>query len=389
MATTFEGPWDVVVVGGRVAGAATALQLARDGVRVLVVDRARHGSDTVSTHALMRGGVVQLDRWGVLPAIASSGTPAVRRTTFHYGNDAIAVDIRPRDGVDALYAPRRTVLDVLLAAAAGVAGAEFRYGVRLRDLVRDGDRVSGVVLEDTTGATSVVRAGLVIGADGFHSTVAKHVAAPVTASGPHFAGTAYGYFTGLVLDGYHWHYGPGVSIGAIPTTGGETCVFVGTTAARFRDEVRLDLANGYRRLLAECSPDFAARLADRTPVDGLHAFPGEPGTLRRPFGPGWALVGDAGFFRDPCTAHGMTDALRDAGLLTRAYLAGGESGLAGYEQARDAWARPMLEVTDAIASFAWDLDSVRELHHRLSKVMSGESAMLAALPAEPRTSAAA
>lgn len=384
MAATFDDARDVIVVGARVAGSATAMLLARAGVRVLVVDRARRGSDTVSTHALMRAGVVQLRRWGVLPAIEAAGTPAVHRTTFHYGDEPLAVDIKPRDGVDALYAPRRTVLDVQLEAAAEASGAELRFGVRLRDLVRDGDgRVTGAVIEDADGTATAIRAALVIGADGVRSTVARLVDAPATVEAGHAAGTAYGYFEGLELDGYHWHYRSGVSVGAIPTNDGAACVFVATTAARFRDEIRLDLAGGYRRLLAECSPALAARLEGRAPLDGLHAFPGVPGYLRRASGPGWALVGDAGFFRDPITAHGISDALRDAGLLARAWASRGAAGLPEYERMRDTVARPILEVSNAIASFDWDLDTVRGHHRRLSKVMSAESEMLAGLPVEP------
>jgi len=106
--------YDVVIVGARCAGAATALLLARAGHRVLVVDRGRYGTDTLSTHALMRGAVVQLHRWNVLPAVVASGTTPVRQATFHYAAESIAVPIKPRDGIDALYAPRRDVLDRLL-----------------------------------------------------------------------------------------------------------------------------------------------------------------------------------------------------------------------------------------------------------------------------------
>src|SRR6476646_5773590 len=110
--------YDVLVVGARCAGAATAMLMARSGLRVLVIDRGRYASDTTSTHALMRGGVLQLHRWGLLPRIVAAGTPAVRVTAFHYGDDVVQVDIRPQHGVDALYAPRRTVLDTTLVDAA-------------------------------------------------------------------------------------------------------------------------------------------------------------------------------------------------------------------------------------------------------------------------------
>jgi len=117
--------WDVIIIGGRVAGASAALLLARAGMRVLVVERARRGADTVSTHALMRGGVLQLHRWGLLDRVAATGAPPVRRVTFHYGHDSMPVTLKPYAGVDALYAPRRTVLDALLVGAAEEAGGRF------------------------------------------------------------------------------------------------------------------------------------------------------------------------------------------------------------------------------------------------------------------------
>src|SRR5690349_19733391 len=117
--------YDVVVVGARCAGAATAMLLGRAGHRVLVVDRGRYGTDTLSTHALMRGAVVQLHRWRILPAVIAAGTPPVRQATFFYGGESLSLPIASRDGVDALYAPRRYVLDRLLVDAGVAAGVEF------------------------------------------------------------------------------------------------------------------------------------------------------------------------------------------------------------------------------------------------------------------------
>jgi 2-polyprenyl-6-methoxyphenol hydroxylase-like FAD-dependent oxidoreductase len=111
---------DVVIVGARAAGAAAALVLARAGIDVVVVDRSRYGADTLSTHALMRAGVVQLHRWGLLESVIAAGTPAVRKTTFVYADETIPLPIKPSHGVDALYAPRRTVLDPILVDAATV-----------------------------------------------------------------------------------------------------------------------------------------------------------------------------------------------------------------------------------------------------------------------------
>ena len=110
--------YDVVVVGARAAGAATAMLLARCGVRVLAVDRGGYGTDTLSTHALMRAGVLQLARWGLLERIEAEGTPRVQRTVFHYEDEVLDILIKPRHGVPALFAPRRTVLDRILVDAA-------------------------------------------------------------------------------------------------------------------------------------------------------------------------------------------------------------------------------------------------------------------------------
>ena len=129
--------YDAIVVGARVAGAATAMLLARAGLRVLAVDRGRLGDDTLSTHALMRGAVLQLHRWGLLRALQAAGTPPIRSATFHYAEEEIQVPIKPRDGIDALYAPRRTLLDPLVVRAAAAAGARVVHGVAALDLVRD------------------------------------------------------------------------------------------------------------------------------------------------------------------------------------------------------------------------------------------------------------
>src|SRR5262249_28618223 len=140
--------YDVIVVGARCAGAATAMLLARWGARVLVVDRAPAGSDTLSTHMLMRGGMVLLERWGLAGEVLRGGAPPVRWTTFHYGEARVDVPIKPRHGVDFLLGPRRTLLDPILVSAAERAGAEVRHGVKVRGLIAGPDgRVRGVMLD--------------------------------------------------------------------------------------------------------------------------------------------------------------------------------------------------------------------------------------------------
>jgi 2-polyprenyl-6-methoxyphenol hydroxylase-like FAD-dependent oxidoreductase len=386
--------WDAVVVGARVAGASTALLLARAGLRVLVVDRARRGSDTLSTHALMRGGVLQLRRWGLLDRVAATGAPPVRRVTFHYGCESMPVALKPAAGVDALYAPRRTVLDALLVDAAEDAGARLRFGLAVTDLARDGSgRVAGVVLRDHSGATWTERASLVVGADGRDSLVAASVAAPTVVAGAHAAAYVYGYWPAADLDGYHWYYGDGLSAGAIPTNDGLACVFAGgppavlATALHHRRP-----AAAQQALLARLDRGIADLVA--APPDGpVRIFRGMPARLRRPYGPGWALVGDAGWWKDPLSTHGITDALRDAELLTAAVVGGAtthraaEAAFAGYEARRDRTALPMHPIVDRLASHEWDPTEARRLLRGLSSVMADEVEAIRGLDLTPARTA--
>jgi len=365
--------YDVVIVGARCAGAATAMLLARAGMSVLLFDRDRQGADTLSTLALMRAGVLQLHRWGLLEPLCNAGTPALRSTSFVYGDETITIPIKPRDGVDALYAPRRTVLDPLLAEAASAAGADVRYGPRLAELMRAADgRVVGAVVEERDGTLHRVGAGIVIGADGLKSTVARLVEAPVNRQGKHTTGVVYTFWPGLENHGLRWYYRPGVSAGAIPTNDGDTCLFTAIPPGRFHDEIRIDMAAGHRRIVGECSEDLARELDEQTPPIRFRGFPGHPGFMRQSHGPGWALVGDAGYFKDPITAHGISDALRDAELLARAVIRGSDSALIEYQSVRDELSVELFEITDAIAAFEWDLERLQPMHRALSKAMSRE-----------------
>jgi menaquinone-9 beta-reductase len=369
--------YDVVIVGARCAGAATALLLARAGHRVLVVDRGRYGTDTLSTHALMRGAVVQLHRWGVLPAVIASGAPAIRQATFFYGDESLTVPIKPRDGVDALYAPRRYVLDRLLVDAARAAGADIVYGVRIKGLERsETGRVTGAVLKDESGQVHRVASRVVVGADGLRSTVATLVGASTYRVAPHASATIYGYWSGLDAGGYEWHFVPGLSAGAIPTNAGQVCVSLSVPASKFDRLFGHQPAQAFSELLSQVAPGLAARVGRAGP-SSLHGFPGHVGFFRRAHGPGWALVGDAGYFKDPLTSHGITDALRHAELLASAIDAGSDRALADYQEQRDASSQELFAATDAIASFTWDLTTVRVLHEALAKAMSREVRQLA------------
>jgi flavin-dependent dehydrogenase len=281
---------DAVIVGARCAGAATALLLARAGARVVLVDRGVYGTDTLSTHALMRGAVLQLHRWGILPCIMAVDTPPVFSTTFSYTAQDITVPIEPKFGVAALYAPRRALLDRTLVDAAAANGTDVRYGVRVDDVIVDDDgRVRGIT-GLAGGARQRIEADIVIGADGLYSTIAERVGAPRIVEGRHAAAVLYSYWENLPLDGYYWRFQPGVSIGAIPTNDGATCVFASVASERFRDEVDGDATSAYRRLIRRASPEFDARLDGARRVEPIRGFGGHPGFIKRSVGPGFDLL---------------------------------------------------------------------------------------------------
>jgi flavin-dependent dehydrogenase len=381
--------YDVVVVGARVAGASTAMLLARAGARVLLVDRGAPGSDTLSTHALMRAGVLQLSRWGLLDQVVGAGTPAVRRTLFHYGDEeTVEVAIRSSAGVEALYAPRRHLLDAILVEAAVQAGVEVLHHTTVTGIrTSPAGRVTGVEIRDRHGLRRTVGAAMTIGADGVRSVVARQVGAPVVVAGTITGSSLYRYFTGIDAAGYEWAYGDHAGAGLIPTNDGATCVFVGAPPGRMRSLRRLAGVHGaFDSLLGDAAPRLADRVAGAEPVSRIHGWGGLPGHLRQSWGPGWALVGDAGYYKDPSTAHGMTDALRDAELLAGEVLevlgAGVPEGvaLARYQDTRDRLSRRLFDATEAVASYSWTLAEVRGLLRQVNSAMSDEVDLLAALP---------
>jgi 2-polyprenyl-6-methoxyphenol hydroxylase-like FAD-dependent oxidoreductase len=378
--------YDAVVVGARAAGAATAMLLARAGLDVLVVDRSRYAADTLSTHALMRGGVIQLHRWGLLDRIVAAGTPPVRRTTFRYAAEEITITIRPSHGIDALYAPRRTVLDPILVDAAVDAGVDVRYGITVKDVRRDrAGRVTGIVGRDHAGRAVAINARIVIGADGIRSTVADSVGARIEHQGTGAAAVVYGYWADVPAAGYEWIFRTNAAAGLIPTNDGLTCVFAGASPRR--------IGRGGLTILEEvvrdASPDAADRVAAGTGPTGLRTFTGRPGHLRRAWGPGWALVGDAGYWKDPLSAHGLTDALRDSELLARAVVAAAtdsseeSEALAEYQAVRDRLSLPLFHVVDTIAAQRWSDDEIGGLLLQLSSAMADEVDAIAALDPLP------
>jgi flavin-dependent dehydrogenase len=388
MQTTNRSRHDVVVVGGRVAGSATAMLLARLGHDVIVVDRASFPSDTVSTHSIARSGVVQLRRWGLLDEVLASGAPAIRQVAFHAGRASLSRTIKDKAGVDLLVAPRRYVLDTILATAAERAGAEVRPGVTITGLQRDGHgRVVGVAGRDRSDAPVELGGRFVVGADGLQSRIADLAGATIDQAGQAGGATQYAYYTGSRWAGFEFFVAERSFAGVFPTHDSQACIWVCTPSAdakavRRRTGSRVE---AFDQLLERSHPELAERLghARRTsPVQGMLR---QPNQVRQAFGPGWALVGDAGYYRDAITAYGMSDAFRDAELLATA-LDGALRGaaeepiaLAGYQQQRDRALAEIFEITCRLAAYP-PVPRFVALQKQLSAAIDREAAALAARP---------
>jgi flavin-dependent dehydrogenase len=345
--------YDVIVVGARCAGSTTAMLLARDGYRVLLVDRATFPSDTLSTHYIHQPGVARLNRWGLLEQVAATNCPPVRRLTFDVGPFALTGAPPPADGVADAYAPRRFLLDRILLEAAAAAGAEVRESSSVDEVLSDDGRVTGVRGRTAGGATVTERARIVVGADGLRSRVARAVEAPTYETRPGRTCAYYTYWDGLSLDGVELYPRDGNMIGAGPTNNGQAMVIAFWPRAAFR-RVRADIERSFHDVLA-LAPGLAERLAAGKRADRFFGTADLPFFIRKPYGPGWALVGDAGYHKDPITAEGITDAFRDAELLAGAVDAGLsgrrplEEALAGYERQRNEQAMPLYEFTYELA----------------------------------------
>ena len=333
--------YDAIVVGARCAGSPTAMLLARAGQRVLLVDRASFPSDTVSTHMVHATGIEALSRWGLLDELANTGCPPIREYRFDFGPFTVAASPLPTaSGVDVAYGPRRTVLDKILVDAAVEAGAEVRENVTVQDLIVEDGKVTGIRAKETgdDSATMIEHADLVVGADGRNSMVAEAVDAGTYHERPAGNVAYYAYWSGLPVSAFDVHVRPGRVIAGMPTHDGLNCLVVAAQIADMND-FRKDIEGNYLAAVRTV-PEYADQLGGATRETRFVGM-ATPNFYRKPYGPGWALVGDAGYDRDPCTAQGISDAFRDAELLARAWLDVGsgqrsfDEAMAVYQSARD------------------------------------------------------
>jgi flavin-dependent dehydrogenase len=345
--------YDAIVVGARCAGSPTAMLLARKGYRVLVVDRATFPSDTVSTHMVHAPGVAALQRWGLREQLEATGCPPIDNHFFDFGPFTISGTPRPVDGVSTGFAPRRTVLDKLLVDAALEAGAEVWEGFAVDEIVMEGAVVVGIRGRDADGNAVDARARVVIGADGRNSRVAKAVQPEQYHEKPILQQGSYTYWSGLPVDGFEVTIRPDRGWAAFPTHDDLTLVVVGWPYAEHAAN-KHDIEGNYMKTFG-LSPDFARRIGDAK-REARFAGTGVSNWFRKPFGQGWALVGDAGYDKDPITAQGITDAFLQAELCATALdevfsgARGFDDAMGDYQRVRDEQALPMYEFTTQLAT---------------------------------------
>jgi 2-polyprenyl-6-methoxyphenol hydroxylase-like FAD-dependent oxidoreductase len=343
--------YDAIVVGGRSAGASTALLLARRGRRVLVVEQAMFPGDDPSSHTIQPSGVARLAGWGLLERISATGVPFASRVRFDV--DGVVLDgiPTPVDGIDAAVCMRRTDIDSLLAGAAAEAGADVRLGVTVTELLFEGERVVGIAGHDRAGRRFEDRAAIVVGADGAASFVARTVDAPTYDVRPAATARMYSHWRGLAVEGIEQYLRPGRFFVVAPTCDGLTLVAQQVPVGE-AEAVRGRVAEVFLQNLAAV-PDLAARVAAAERVEPFAFAEVGDSFIRQPSGPGWTLVGDASYHQDPITAQGIADSFRDAELLAAAIDDGLDGDLAGtllgYQRARDTAALPMVELTAGLA----------------------------------------
>jgi flavin-dependent dehydrogenase len=360
--------YDAIVVGARCAGSSAAMLLARKGYRVLLVDRATFPSDTVNGYYVQQTGSARLRNWGLLEKLRNSNCPPLRILNFDFGDFRLTGSPPAVDGVIEGYAPRRLVLDKILVDAAVEAGAELREGFAVQGLLWEGDRVTGVRSVTKSGASVTERARMVIGGDGLNSVVARIVHAPIYYAKPSLTCYYMAHWSGLPIEGVEFYLRERRALIACNTNDGLSVVLVGCPYGEFFD-FRKDIEGNFFRGL-DLAPEFAQRVRSAKREERFLGTANTANFFRRPYGPGWALVGDAGYHKDPSTAQGISDSFRDAELLSDAIDQGFcgkrplEDALAHYERKRNAAVSPMYEFTCRFANLAEPPapETVRLLH---------------------------
>lgn len=370
-----ENHYDAIVVGARCAGSPTAMLLARRGYKVLVVDSATFPSDTISTHLVHPPGVAALKKWGLLDRLTATGCQPIDTYVFDFGPFTLS-GAPGNDESPVAYGPRRTVLDKLLVDAASEAGAEVREAFTVEDVVVENGRVTGIRGHSKGGRSVTESAHVTVGADGRHSLVARAVGPEQYNEKPQLLCGYYSYWSGLPMNGrFETYIRPERSFAAWPTHDDLTLVVGGWPFAEFKAN-KTDIEGNFLKML-EMVPAFADRVRAAT-REARFVGTAVPNYFRKPYGPGWALVGDAGYNKDFITAHGIHDAFRDAELCTTALdetfsgVRSFEVAMGEYQFTRDEHVLPMYEFTTQIATLE---PPPPELQQLLGAVHGNQQAM--------------
>jgi len=362
--------YDAIVVGARCAGSPTAMLLARKGYRVLVVDRAMFPSDTVSTHIVQPLAAAALERWGLLDDLIATGCPPIHSYAFDFGPFTLTGSPGPTPSSVA-YCPRRIILDKLLVDAAAAAGAEVREGFKVEDVLFDAGRVVGISGRSQGGDVVTERASVVIGADGLHSRVSEAVRPERYHERPPLLAAYYSYWSGLPVDGcFETHIRKHRGFAAAPTHDGLTLIVGGWPQSEFAAN-KHDVEGHFSKMLA-LVPAFAERMSDAR-REVRFAGASLPNYFHKPYGPGWVLVGDAGYLKDPITAQGINDAFRDAEHCAAALdqvftnARSFDDAMGEYQRERDEHALPMYEFTCQLATMEPPPPEMQQLFGAISR----------------------
>jgi flavin-dependent dehydrogenase len=309
--------YDAIIVGARCAGAATGMLLARKGYEVLLVDRSAFPSEVPQGHFIHRHGPPRLARWGVLDRLIATNCPAVTSNVTDFGDFPLeAIDL-VADDIPLGVGPRRSALDQVLVSAAVEAGVELRTRVLVEGVLTEHDRVTGIRARTLDGGTLVVeQASVTIGADGRHSRIAALVQAEAYDEVPPAACWYFSYWSDVAISALEFYLRPDCYVIAHPTNDGLAAIFIGWPIERL-PEIRRDIEGSCARAL-DGLPRLGERVRAGRRVEPMYGATDLPHFYRKPHGPGWALVGDAGCHKDPVLALGICDALRDAEFLAEA-----------------------------------------------------------------------
>lgn len=368
--------YDAIIVGARCAGSPLAMLLARQGHKVLLLDRASFPSDTMSTHGLKPPATARLKEWGLLDAVLASNCPPIPAQQLDFGPLVLKGTSPGVDGVRFLVAPRRYVLDEILVRAAVDAGAELREDFTVDDVVVEDGVVVGVRGHGRGGARITERARIVVGADGRHSTIAKAVGAQTTVDRGTFCCAYYSYFSGLDVENVELYLRPNRFAIVFPTNDDKAVVMVEWPRDEFH-AFRADIEGNFYATL-ELAPALAERVRAGTREERFTGTVDLPNFQRKAYGPGWALAGDALSHKDPILAQGTSDAFHDAAFLADAIHAGlsgaqpMEAALAEYERRHTEASLALFEMT---CEFATLQPPPPEMQHLLASIVGDQQAI--------------